>query len=290
MTPAAKLAGFGVVLAVALGGGAVAGNAVGPIDDDGPDAEPAGHGHDPSPGGADAAEADAAKEPKLPGGVLVAAEGYRLEADETILAGGAARPFTFRITGPDEAAVDELHLVVVGSDLGRYAHLHPERVDDRTWTTELPALAPGTYRAFADFSVPGGPELTLGLDLAVPGNAVFAPLPTVSPTAAVDGYEVMLHGTPEAGRSVDVGLMVTKDGQQVTDLQPYLGSPGHLVAIRSGDLAYLHVHPVESEGEAEEGVRFAIDVPTEGDYRLFFDFRHGDQVHTAAFTVRIEAP
>ena len=38
-------------------------------------------------------------------------------------------------------------------------------------------------------------------------------------------------------------LTVTKDGQPVTDLQPYLGAYGHLVALRAGDLAYLHVHP-----------------------------------------------
>ena len=62
----------------------------------------------------------------------------------------------------------------------------------------------------------------------------------------------------------------------MTDLQPYLGALGHLVAIRDGDLAYLHVHPLdEADGPGGPQVRFAVEVPTAGTYGLFFDFSHG---------------
>jgi hypothetical protein len=64
----------------------------------------------------------------------------------------------------------------------------------------------------------------------------------------------------------------------VDDLQPYLGAKGHLVALREGDLAYLHTHPV---GRA---LRFGVAYPSAGRYRLFVQFRHQDAVHTAAFT------
>ena len=53
----------------------------------------------------------------------------------------------------------------------------------------------------------------------------------------VDKRRALLGGD---GRRVTV----TRDGEPVTDLQPYLGAFGHLVAIRDGDLAYLHVHPL----------------------------------------------
>ena len=310
MTPLAKLTAYVVVLGTVVGGGAAVGNAVGPIDDaadeapahddaheSGADADTDAAAHEAGPTDAE----HAGDEQPLPGGVLVADQGYRIEADETILAAGSAQPFTFRITGPDGAPVHgfvddherELHLIVVGSDLGTYAHLHPSRADDGTWSIELPALASGTYRAFADFAVADGPELTLGVDLAVPGTATFAALPAPDPTAAVaDGYEVTIAGAPEAGATSEVELTVTKDGRPVTDLQPYLGAFGHLVAIRGGDLAYLHVHPVGEavhDGSARGGpsVRFALEVPSPGDYRLFFDFSHGDEVRTAAFTVEV---
>ena len=300
MTPAAKLGAYAVVLATALGGGAVAGGAVGPIDDATDTPAEAEHGGHDTPDGADEAlPSDTEEEPTVPGGVLIAAQGYRLDADQTILASGEAQPFTFRITGPhgtvhafvaDHEA--ELHLILVGSDLGTYAHLHPVRADDGTWSVDLPALAPGTYRAFADFAVADGPELTLGVDLAVPGDTTYAPLPAPGATAAVDGYEVAISGTPLAGSTTEIELTVPRDGEPVTDLEPYLGAFGHLVAIRSGDLAYLHVHPLgdAAHDEAARGgptVRFAVQVPSPGDYRLFLDFSHGDGVHTAAFTVHV---
>jgi hypothetical protein len=53
------------------------------------------------------------------------------------------------------------------------------------------------------------------------------------------------------------------------------------VALRGGDLAYLHVHP--TTGEAGP-VAFATEFPSEGRYRLFLQFKHQGQVHTAAFT------
>ena len=46
-----------------------------------------------------------------------------------------------------------------------------------------------------------------------------------------------------AQRPANVALYVAvSDGSEpVTDLEPYLGAHGHLVVLREGDLAYLHV-------------------------------------------------
>jgi hypothetical protein len=105
----------------------------------------------------------------------------------------------------------------------------------------------------------------------------------------VDGYTVELEGDLSAGAEAELSLRVSRDGRPVTDLQPYLGAYGHLVALREGDLAYLHVHPVEpTDGTTPAPgphVAFAATAPSPGSYRLFLDFRHGDTVHTAAFSV-----
>ena len=74
----------------------------------------------------------------------------------------------------------------------------------------------------------------------------------------------------------------------MADLEPYLGALGHLVAIRASDLAYLHVHPLERQAGPGE-VPFAVEVPSEGSYRLFFDFSHQGTVRTAAFTFDVGA-
>ena len=86
-----------------------------------------------------------------------------------------------------------------------------------------------------------------------------------------------------AGTESELTLTVKRDGQPVTDLEPYLGALGHLVAIRDGDLAYLHVHPLdEAVGAGGPEVRFAVEVPTTGRYALFLDFSHGGVVRTAS--------
>ncbi|GAA4560405.1 hypothetical protein GCM10023097_74590 [Streptomyces collinus] len=46
-----------------------------------------------------------------------------------------------------------------------------------------------------------------------------------------------LDGDATPGRASDLTLTVTKDGKPVRNLQPCLGAYGHLVALRSGDLA-----------------------------------------------------
>jgi len=154
--------------------------------------------------------------------------------------------------------------------------------------------APGVYRLFTDFT-PADREdnLTLGADLSVAGDYRPRPLPATSRTAEVDGYTVTLDGTLEPGKEAELTLSVSRDGQPVTDLQPYLEAYGHLVALRDRDLAYLHVHPVGSPGdgttEPGPGTTFYAAVPSVGDYRLFLDFRHNDQVRTAAFTLTAAA-
>ncbi|MFI5894885.1 hypothetical protein ACIA5D_32775 [Actinoplanes sp. NPDC051513] len=233
-----------------------------------------------------------------PAGLQITQDGYRLSpitADLTV--GDHAQPFQFRLTGPDGAPVThyttshdkDLHLIVVRRDLSGFQHLHPSMAADGTWSVPLAVAAAGQYRVFADFQPAGRDQsLTLGVDMPAPGDYRPVPLPSAARTANVDGYRVGLHGDLLAGGSSQLTLSISKDGTPVTDLQPYLGAYGHLVALRDGDLAYLHVHPdgTPGDGRTRPGpeIVFHADVPTAGSYRLYLDFQHGGRVHTAEFT------
>ena len=184
----------------------------------------------------------------------------------------------------------ELHLIVASKDSTGFHHVHPERAADGSWSVMLPALVPGPYRAFADFVVADGPDLTLGVDLSVTGSYQAQPLPPVARSQTVDDYTVTLSGNAVAGRESEIILSVNRGGQPVTDLQPYLGALGHLVALRTNDLAYLHVHPLqEGHGPGGPEVKFMVNIPSEGTYRLFFDFSHAGTVRNAAFTIEAAA-
>ncbi len=275
--PAARLGAYALILVAMLGGGAVVGAAIGPD----PSAPAAHDGHVPSDGMAT---------PEL-AGVAVSQDGYTLRLATTTVAPDVPAGLRFVVTGPDGHPVTsydvahekELHLVVVSRDLGTYAHLHPERDAAGTWTVTGPVLPPGSYRVYADFVPTGHDGLTLATDLAVAGSFSPQPLPAPGSTAEVDGYDVTIEGELVAGADSTITVTVHRGGSPVTDLQPYLGALGHLVAIRDGDLAYLHVHPLDPvDGAGGPTVRFAVDVPTAATYGLFFDFSHDGSVHTAS--------
>ncbi|GAA1477477.1 hypothetical protein GCM10009623_19230 [Nocardioides aestuarii] len=221
-----------------------------------------------------------------PGGLQTSEQGYTLRVVRQ-------QPLRFTVDGPDGHAVtaydvvhdQPLHLVKVRRDGTGYQHVHPTMADDGTWTARLD-LEPGSNRVIADFTPTGGPELVLGADVEVSGTYAASPAPAVSRTDRVGPYEVTLAGDLEAGGSSPLTATVTRDGEPVTDLQPYLGAYGHLVALREGDLAYLHVHPEESA--AGPDIPFVAEVPSVGRYRLFLDFKLHDVVHTAAFVLEVD--
>ena len=224
-----------------------------------------------------------------PGGLAVADQGYTLRLVSAPQP-GRNRPLRFVIDGPDGTPVtsyDEvhdqpLHLVKIRRDGADYQHVHPSLAADGTWTARL-SISPGTSRVFADFTPTDGPALVLGTDVQLDGDYAASPPPELTRTAHVDGYRVTLDGELAGGESSLLTARITRAGEPVTDLQPYLGAFGHLVALREGDLAYLHVHPEEAGAGPE--IPFVAEVPSDGRYRLFLEFRHRGAVHTARFTV-----
>ncbi|HWI74306.1 MAG TPA: hypothetical protein VNT55_20265 [Baekduia sp.] len=273
LRPAAALA---TLLAI-FGAAFAVGRAIG----DGGKDEPARDGGMAGMAG-DHAAADAAH------GLGVAENGLRLLAPSTLRAGAAA-PFRFRVVDDAGATVrafdvehtKRLHFIAVRRDLTGFQHLHPEQDAAGAWRTNLTLREPGAYRVFADFTPSGGEATTLASDVLVGG--AFAPraLPAPATRVRVDGYDVALRAG--GGRDATLRFSVSRDGRPVA-VQPYLGAAAHLVALRAGDLAYLHVHPLEGKG-----IAFAATYPSAGRYRLFLQFRHGGRVHTAAFTQAVSS-
>jgi hypothetical protein len=282
-----KLSAYGAALAALVAGTYAIGTAVGP-----PTEANTGETNtaETTPAQAISAHAHEAD------GLASTHDGYTLVPQQPVLGSGT---LAFRITGPDGVPVtafdevheERLHLIVVRRDTTGFRHVHPEMDAAGTWRVPLTVDSGGAYRAFADFTPTGGPATTLGVDLFAAGP--FEPVThTESRTSTVDGYTVTLDGDLVAGATSPLRLTVTRDGAPVTDLQPYLGAAGHLVALRQGDLAYLHVHPEGHSDTTTSGpeIAFLADVPSAGSYRLFLDFQVGGVVRTAEFTATTAAP
>ncbi|MFI6089323.1 hypothetical protein [Streptomyces sp. NPDC051218] len=303
MNTGLKITAFTAAVAATFGTAYGVGQGVDPVTaEKKPASEHGGHtGEKEKPAGEGAGEeAGAGHAEAVPGGLQISEGGYALDLQTPRIEAEQREELRFRVVkegrGKNVTAYErehgkELHLIVASRDLTTYRHLHPTRASDGTWSTPVELPEAGGYRVFADFKPAGAKEgLTLGADLAVAGRYVPKALPGAEARASVDGYEVSLQGELKPGKAADVTLNVEKNGRPVTDLQPYLGSYGHLVALRAGDLAYLHVHPTGGPGDGRTkpgpGVSFAATAPSGGAYRLFLDFKHEGVVRTAAFTVR----
>jgi hypothetical protein len=232
-------------------------------------------------------------------GLAPSEHGYTLDPSTTTISAGGTQEYRFRIVRLDGKAqtsfvADQtklLHFYAIREDLTGFQHLHPNMGRDGTWSVQLPANAPGPHRVYASFTVKDGSgkhhELVLSRPLTVSGAYQAAALPPATASADVDGYTVTLHGQLMGSAPRPVTVSITRDGQPVTDLQPYLETYAHVTAFRSGDGAFAHLHPQQG---AQEGKLGGPDLPLEGqlpsagDYRLFIQFQTAGRLHTAVLT------
>jgi hypothetical protein len=282
-----KLGAFALALVLVFGSAYVVGRIAGPPT---------------APAAPIAAAAPVAAEEES-NGLAISHESMTLDVLTDSFPAGTQQTFAFRVLQHDGTPLTKykpqhdklMHLIVASRDLNNFQHIHPNLGPDGVWRVPLTITEAGEYRVFADYMPLWGIHgETLGADVSVSGDYQPKPLPAVSDTATVDGYTVTMKGTLKPGQSGKLTLSIAKDGQPVTDLEPYLAAYGHLVALRDGDLAYLHVHPdgTPGDGKTKPGpeIVFYATAPTFGDYRMFLDFQHQGVVRTAPFTVHVEGP
>lgn len=294
-TTASRLAAFAAGLALAAGAAGAIGAATGatpPFQDClKVAAANAGFGShamaNAGPGGRPMIEA-------IPGsdGLHAQLAGLRLAPLSRTLTAGASATWRFRIIGCDGNAIRHfdrdntklLHLILVRTDLTGYQHLHPTLDSTGTFTIDIRTSRPGAYRAIADFVIDGR-KYVLGTTLTAPGPVRSIPLPAPALEGSVHGYDVELQRPAQltAGQEAQLTFRITRHGQPARDLEPYLGSYGHLVALHAPELSYSHVHPVSAD-RASGAITFNTELGERGTYRLFLQFQTHGRVHTVAFT------
>lgn len=232
-------------------------------------------------------------------GLSLSAGGYVLSPVAAPGSTGTVGDLTFQVQDASGEAVTDfavahdkdLHLIVVRADGAEFRHVHPS-LDQATGTWSIPWKweQAGTYRVYADFTPDGenASGVTLTRTVQVAGDVTPVELEPAS-VDEVDGLTVSLDGELVAGSMSDLTISVSRDGEPVTALQPYLGAFGHLVALREGDLAYLHIHAEGAEPQPGDtsgpDIAFMGEAPTAGRYLLYLDFQVDGEVHTAEFVL-----
>ena len=235
-------------------------------------------------------------------GTSATSGGYTLKLASASAPAHKATTLRFAVNGPDGKPVSnyevdqtkKLHLYVIRTDLADYQHLHPSLSNDGNWSTPITFDQPGKYRVIADFiaATGKGAHHVLGASLTVPGAWTKTALPAPAAETSVDGYSVRVSGDLRAGVHSPLDVRITRNGQPVTDLQPYLGVWAHLGAFDEKTLGVTHLHPTQEpmQGMAMDSprtLRFSADLPAAGEYRVFVQFQTAGSLHTAAITVRV---
>jgi hypothetical protein len=164
---------------------------------------------------------------------------------------------------PDHGKLMHLFLVQEPK-LDAFAHLHPRKLDRRTFESVLPELPVGTYQAYADITYETGLSDTLTAKVEVPARNANTSL-DLSALDSDDSWRmaselgkqsardcrltpdcVVTWASPErivANEPVSLQFIVHNTSGQPVRLEPYLGMRGHLALRRDDGSVFTHLHP-----------------------------------------------
>ena len=199
----------------------------------------------------------------------------------------------------DFAEVHEriFHLFVVSDDLAEFDHIHPELGKKGSLEVDLTLRRAGRYQLYADFVPADGTPQLLARTVYTSGhiddpasNRPRLEPDTVPKHAGGSLVELQLPPGPGliAGESQAFRLHFRdgKSGVPVTDLEPYLGAPAHLLVVSSDLVDAAHSHPaVQFSSVNGPDVVFEAVFPRPGIYRMWVQFQRQGRVELAAFTV-----
>ncbi|MES2391933.1 MAG: hypothetical protein V4555_09850 [Acidobacteriota bacterium] len=212
-------------------------------------------------------------------------------------------------------------------------HLHPAPTGSKGLAEQLPAMPPGTYKLFADVVYLNGfPETELAT-LTIPANLSTAPLgpedasATPAPLSSgdlgpayklPDGYALSWDRPASITANTAYSFRFTlldPTGHPATDMQPYLGMPGHAAFVKADGSTFAHTHPDGSAAmpavmmanggndpdmdttsmpgmsmpePISSTVSFPYGFPSPGRYRIFIQMKHASTIETGVFDAEVK--
>lgn len=205
------------------------------------------------------------------------------------------KPLTF--DDLKEAHTKKLHLLVIDPSLSDYHHIHPVAgKNPGEYVFDFTPLKNDSYRVWADvIPVATGKQEYVQTDMGSPAEEKASINKATSMAATVEGYTftLALDGEPKAGAPVMGSVIVTKDGQPFTQLEPVMGAFAHVVGFTEDYNSVLHVHPMgkEPSSDIERGgpkLEFHIEPEKAGFVKLFAQVRIGGKDIFAPFGITVK--
>ncbi len=196
--------------------------------------------------------------------------------------------------GPDDLKITHekpMHLILVRDDVTGFQHLHPEYQDGR-WTVKTTIVNQGLYQMYVDIEPTEEGPATLRVPLIVGGPTEHAQFPeaSVNMSVMVGGVQAALQpASPiKTQEHINLTFALTQNGKPVTQIDPYLGAFGHMVAFRHGDVDdYLHGHPITESKPTDGKITFESEFISKGMYTVFAQFNINGQVQAFPLTIEV---
>jgi len=191
-----------------------------------------------------------------------------------------------------------MHLIAVSQDLTWFQHIHPAVSNDEAYTVSTTFPETAVYVLFDEFvyneqTVLDRREVNVGRasEKSASLSPDLDPKTEEDLTASLSVPEMIMAGEDER-----LTLQVTRGGQPVTDLEPYLGVPAHLIIVSSDTRDYAHTHGevggMESMGSAPSNfgpaITFHYTFPNAGLYKMWAQFGYQGNVITVPYVVEVQ--
>jgi hypothetical protein len=228
---------------------------------------------------------------------------YRMDVAATPARGGGISRLRITLRDPETdravtslATIHErlLHLFIIDRSLQFFRHVHPDAIGGGTFDLREP-LPPGEYVVIADFLPQGGASQMVQRAIVTPGyrGPLFPAPPDLSGDTAtertVNGVRVQLDAKNlKAGREAVLRFTLSDaaTGTPVTDLEPFLGAPGHMLIVNADLTGADHVHPEEPAARGPS-ITFQPLLPAGGLYKLWMQFQRRGTVATVPFVIPV---
>lgn len=209
-----------------------------------------------------------------------------------------------------------VHVVIASADFSVFAHIHPEDLGPITEEMKKKAEYPvrftfpkaGQYIVAVDSALKGEP-FSEHFTVDVAGEPKMGSyVRDLSREKKFGDFQVSLSFVPEkivAGKETVLKYLIKKDGEPVTDLEPYLGAPMHVAVISANLDSFIHAHgqlPGAMGGHHHMGhemhmkvpEKFGPDIdvpvvfPARGLYQIFSQVEHKGNIILLSFMVEVE--
>lgn len=184
----------------------------------------------------------------------------------------------------------QMHLLAVSKNLADLMHLHPVYEEGGLFRVVATFHQGGAYKLYADFTPEGKSQHLITHEVKVEGEETQEEIKQdIEREKQIDNLIFKLTAQEVAANHHTELVFTIKNaatGTPVSELEPYLGSAGHVVIVSEDQEEFLHVHPVD-EKVTGPNVSYMTSFPRRGNYKIWGQFKYKEKIYTVPFVISV---